>query len=57
MKNDIKKIGKEVVELQIKALERLKNSINNSFDETVKKILKCKSKVIVCGVGKSGIIA
>ena len=34
MKNDIKKIGKEVVELQIKALERLKNSINNSFDET-----------------------
>ena len=57
MKNDIKKIGKEVVELQIKALERLKNSIDNSFDKTVKKILKCKSKVIVCGVGKSGIIA
>lgn len=57
MKNDIKKIGKEVIELQIKALERLKNSIDNSFDKTVKKILKCKSKVIVCGVGKSGIIA
>ena len=57
MKNEIKKIGKEVIELQIKALERLKNSIDNSFDKTVKKILKCKSKVIVCGVGKSGIIA
>ena len=57
MKNDIKKIGKEVVELQIKALERLKNSIDNSFEKAVKKILKCKSKVIVCGVGKSGIIA
>ena len=57
MKNEINKIGKEVIELQIKALRKLKNSINNSFDEAVKTIKKCKSKVIICGVGKSGIIA
>ena len=57
MKNKINEIGKEVVDLQIKALKKLKNSINNSFDEAVKAILKCKSKVIICGVGKSGIIA
>ena len=57
MKNEIKKIGKNVIELQIQALEKLKFSINDSFDKAVKTILKCKSKIIICGVGKSGIIA
>ena len=57
MKNEIKKIGKNVIELQIKALEKLKHSINESFNKSVKALIKCKSKVIICGVGKSGIIA
>ena len=57
MKNDINKIGKEVIDLQIKALKKLRGSINNSFDIAVRAIHKCQSKVIVCGVGKSGIIA
>ena len=57
MKNEINKIGKDVIDLQIKALRRLKNSINDSFEEAVKALKKCKSKVIICGVGKSGIIA
>ena len=57
MKNEINEIGKEVIDLQIKALKKLKNSIDKSFNEAVKAILKCKSKVIICGVGKSGIIA
>ncbi len=57
MKNEINEIGKNVINLQIKALKKLKNSINQSFGDAVKAILKCKSKVIICGVGKSGIIA
>jgi arabinose-5-phosphate isomerase len=57
MKNEINEIGKEVIDLQIKALKKLKNSIDKSFNEAVKAIFKCKSKVIICGVGKSGIIA
>ena len=57
MKTTTETIGKEVIELQIKALKKLKNSINESFNEAVKIISKCKSKVIICGVGKSGIIA
>ena len=57
MKNEIKEIGKNVIELQIRALKKLKYSINDSFEKTVKAIIKCKSKVIICGVGKSGIIA
>ncbi len=57
MKNQINEIGKDVVELQIKALKKLKSSIDNSFDDAVRALAKCQSKVIVCGVGKSGIIA
>ena len=57
MKNIINDIGKDVIDLQIKALRKLKYSINDSFKEAVRAISNCKSKVIVCGVGKSGIIA
>ncbi len=51
------KIGKAVINLEIKALNKLKNSINNSFNLAVEQIVKCQSKVILCGVGKSGLIA
>ncbi len=57
MKNESIVIGKKVIDLQVKALKKLKNHINSSFNDAVKKIIKCKSKVIICGVGKSGIIA
>ena len=57
MKNKIKDNGKNVIELQIKALKKIKNSIDQSFTDAVRAIVKCKSKVIICGVGKSGIIA
>lgn len=57
MKNETILIGKNVIELQIKALKKLKNHIDKSFDDAVKVIINCKSKVIICGVGKSGIIA
>ena len=57
MKNDINEIGRDVIELQIRALKKLKSSINKSFNEAVRAIANCKSKVILCGVGKSGKIA
>ena len=56
-KKDYKKIAKNVIELEIKALKKLKNSIKNSFNDAVEAITKCQSKVILCGVGKSGLIA
>jgi len=56
-KENYKKIAKNVIELEIKALKKLKASINNSFNSAVEVITKCQSKVILCGVGKSGIIA
>ncbi len=51
------KIAKEVINLEINALIKLKNSFDNSFNLAVSQILKCQSKVILCGVGKSGLIA
>ena len=56
-KNEVSEIGKSVIDLEIKALKKLKNSINKSFIDAVNVISKCKSKVIICGVGKSGIIS
>ena len=56
-KKDYKKIAKSVINLEIKALKKLKDSINNSFNEAVEAIARCQSKVILCGVGKSGLIA
>ena len=56
-KQNYKKIAKEVIQLEINALKKLKNSITGSFNEAVDVISKCQSKVILCGVGKSGLIA
>ena len=50
-------IAKNVIDLEIKALQKLKKTINNSFNKAVIEIAKCQSKVILCGVGKSGLIA
>ena len=57
MKNNYLKIGKSVIDLQIKALKKLKNLIDGSFVKAVNQLSKCQSKIIICGVGKSGIIA
>ena len=56
-KKNHKDIAKNVIDLEIKALKNLKKSINNSFNRAVDAITKCQSKVILCGVGKSGLIA
>jgi len=57
-KNKIQKIGKDVIQFEINALKNLKNSINSSFSKVVRLILNCKNgKIIISGVGKSGIIA
>ena len=40
MRNDVKEIGKSVIELQIKALKKLKHSINDTFDKAVRALSK-----------------
>ena len=56
--NLIKKAAEEVIKLEIKALKNLKSNIRNDFVKLIKIIMNCKDgKIIVSGVGKSGIIA
>ena len=57
MKKNYIKIGKNVIDLEIEALRRIKKSIGKSFTEAIEAINKCQSKFILCGVGKSGLIA
>ena len=57
MKKNFTQIGKKVIELQVQALNKVKKSLGKSFNETIDVLSKCQSKVILCGVGKSGLIA
>jgi arabinose-5-phosphate isomerase len=50
-------LGREVIGLEIEGLEELRRSTGPSFAEAVELILACSGKVIVCGIGKSGIVA
>ena len=52
------KVAKEVIETEIQSLKKLKKNIKSSFNKAVQAISNCKKgKVIISGVGKSGIIA
>ena len=54
--SEIIKIAKGVFNSEIKELENLSKSIGNNFDGAVRYILSIKGKVVVTGIGKSGII-
>ena len=54
---NLNKIATNVLNLEILALKKLKKSLNKSFDKAVQAIVNCKSKVIICGVGKSYLVA
>ena len=57
IKKKFSSIAADVINLEIKALQKLKKNINKSFSKAVISLAKCQSKVILCGVGKSGLIA
>ena len=57
MKKDYKKIARNVISTEINGLKKLRNSINDSFNKAVDIILKLEGKLVLCGIGKSGLIA
>ena len=57
VKKNLKSIAHNVINLEIQALKSLKKSLNKNFEKAVNEIINCKSKIILCGVGKSGLIA
>lgn len=50
------KIFENVIKIEIKALEVLISRSHNSFDEAINSILNCKGRLIITGMGKSGLV-
>jgi arabinose-5-phosphate isomerase len=48
--------ARQVCEAEAEAMVAMSRRIDSTFSEVVKEILTCNSRVIVCGMGKSGII-
>ncbi|MEG0300798.1 MAG: KpsF/GutQ family sugar-phosphate isomerase [Cetobacterium sp.] len=53
---DIKKIAQDLFDKEICELEKVKNKISDSLEVVVNLILESKGKVVITGIGKSGII-
>ena len=53
---DIKKIAQEVFAIESREIANLTNLLTEDFEQSVKAIIKNKGKLIVSGMGKSGII-
>lgn len=51
------KRAKEIFNEEIRELEKLKNSIDATFDQVVEVLYQCRGKVVMMGIGKTGIIA
>ena len=56
-KFDFTSIGKRVLTIESAAIARLKDQLDNNFDNACQLCLDCSGKVIVMGMGKSGHIA
>jgi len=56
MKKDLLKRAKEVLEIEKEGIEELSKNLDTSFIEALELILNTKGRVVVTGVGKSGII-
>ena len=53
---DIKKLAQEVFEIESKEIANLSKRLTDDFEKAIKAILQSSGKLIVSGMGKSGII-
>jgi len=49
-------IAKRVFNIEAQAIESLSNQLDQQFDQAVQAILTTKGRVVICGMGKSGLI-
>ena len=52
----INELAKEDLDIEAKSILRLKNNIGEEFDKAIDILYNCKGRVIVTGMGKSGLI-
>jgi len=56
-KDKILSDAKRVIQIERKAISDVERRLNGNFTDAVEIVYKCKGRVIVTGIGKSGIIA
>ncbi|MBE2279464.1 MAG: KpsF/GutQ family sugar-phosphate isomerase [Ignavibacteriaceae bacterium] len=56
-RNEIISYGKQAVKIEADAVRNLYDRIDDSFVNTINLIFNCKGRVVITGVGKSGLIA
>lgn len=56
-KNDIIQAGKDVLKIEAQAVQALADQIDENFSLAVELLSQAKSRVIVTGIGKSGLVA
>ncbi len=49
--------AKKVLAIEAEALLRLRDSLDDGFVDLLEKVMACRGRVVVCGMGKSGLIA
>lgn len=50
-------VGKNVIKIEAQAVAAIADRIGNEFDHAVNAILNCKGRLIILGMGKSGLIS
>lgn len=56
-KNKNIEIGREVLRIEAEAVSKLVDRVDEKFDQAVELIYRCHGRVVVTGMGKSGLIA
>ena len=52
----INDLAKEVLDIEANSILKLKNNIGDEFDKAIELLYNCKGRVIITGMGKSGLI-
>ncbi|MDW8106752.1 MAG: KpsF/GutQ family sugar-phosphate isomerase [Armatimonadota bacterium] len=56
-RTDALAVAREVLQIEIEALQRVRESLDSRFEQAVEALLRCQGRVVLSGVGKSGAIA
>lgn len=54
--NEIRKIAAQVFHIESDSVKRLTALLNQDFDKAVDILFNCKGRIVVCGIGKSGLV-
>lgn len=54
--NEIRKIAAQVFHIESESVKELANLLNHNFDKAIELLLECKGRVVLCGIGKSGLV-